>query len=196
MPIVKKFDDAEYIKINHDILCKNLLQKDDLDDSRITIDYYKFSNIAQLDYLNEDSDISWIQILSGGIKISDDDLNKNQIVLIKGKKEMQLSASSGTEIAVTKINNYKIFESDASDAFDSQISIINWGNEPILKSQHDDRKRVYLLSELLAGTDSVKGELIIYPKNTSCPEHYHLGAQHYQLITEGEVIAVLDGLET
>ena len=196
MPIVKKFDDAEYIEIDQDILCKNLLRKDDLDDSRITIDYYKLSNKAQLDYLNKDSDISWIQILSGGIKISDGDLNKDQIVLIKGKKEVQLSASRDTELAITKINNYKIFESDASDAFESQISIINWGNEPILKSEHDDRKRVYLLSELLAGTDSVKGELIIYPKNTSCPEHYHVGAQHYQLITEGEVIAVLDGKET
>ena len=40
---------------------------------------------------------------------------------------MQLSASRDTELAITKINNYKIFESDASDAFDSQISIINWG---------------------------------------------------------------------
>ena len=196
MPIVKKFDDAEYIEINQDILCKNLLRQDDLDDSRITIDYYQLSNGAQLDYLNKDSDISWIQILSGGIKISDGDLNKDHIVLVKGKKEMQFSASSDTDLAITKINNYKIFESDASDAFDSQISIINWGNEPILKSEHDDRKRVYLLSELLAGTDSVKGELIIYPKNTSCPEHYHVGAQHYQLITEGEVIAVLDGKET
>ena len=64
MPIVKKFDDAEYIEIDQDILCKNLLRKDDLDDSRITIDYYKLSNKAQLDYLNKDSDISWIQILS------------------------------------------------------------------------------------------------------------------------------------
>ena len=44
MPIVKKFDDAEYIEIDQDILCKNLLRKDDLDDSRITIDYYKLSN--------------------------------------------------------------------------------------------------------------------------------------------------------
>ena len=46
MPIVKKFDDAEYIEIDQDILCKNLLRKDDLDDSRITIDYYKLSNKA------------------------------------------------------------------------------------------------------------------------------------------------------
>ena len=41
MPIVKKFDEAEYIEIDQDILCKNLLRKDDLDDSRITIDYYQ-----------------------------------------------------------------------------------------------------------------------------------------------------------
>ena len=75
--------------------------------------------------------------------------------MIKGKREIQLSTSRDTELVITKINNYKIFESDASDVFDSQINIINWGNEPILKSEHDDSKRVYLLSELLAGTDSV-----------------------------------------
>ena len=104
MQIVKKIDEAEYIQIDQDILCKNLLRKDDLDDSRITIDYYKLSNNAQLDYLNKDSDISWIQILSGGIKISDSDLNKDQIVLIKGTKEIQLSASRDTELALSLIH--------------------------------------------------------------------------------------------
>ena len=33
MPIVKKFKDAEFIRINEGIQCKKLLQKDDLDDS-------------------------------------------------------------------------------------------------------------------------------------------------------------------
>ena len=68
-------------------------------------------------------------------------------------------------------------------------------NEPVLKSEHDDRKRVYLLSDSLVGTDSVKGELIVYPQSTSCPEHYHMGAEHYQFITSGSVFAVLDGEE-
>ena len=36
MPIVKKFKDAEFIRINEGIQCKKILQKDDLDDSRIT----------------------------------------------------------------------------------------------------------------------------------------------------------------
>ena len=196
MPIVKKFEDAEYIQINQDIQCKNLLRKDDLEDSRVTIDYYKISNKSQLDYLNKDSDISWIQILSGDVKFYDGNLNEDKIILLKGKGELQLRATQDTELVITKINNYKIFESDAFDNINTHTNIINWGNEPILKSEHDDRKRVYLLSELLAGTNSVKGELIIYPKYTSCPEHYHVGAQHYQLITEGEVVAVLDGKET
>ena len=196
MPIVKKFRDAKYTKIKQGVQYKKLLRKDDLDDGRITIDYYALTNKSQLDLSNEDSDIIWIQILSGGLRMSEEYLNKDQIIFIKGKGETRLIASQDAELAITKINNYKIYESDASDVYDSQINIINWGNEPILKSEHDDRKRVYLLSELLAGTDSVKGELIIYPKNTSCPEHYHVGAQHYQLITKGEVIAVLDGKET
>jgi quercetin dioxygenase-like cupin family protein len=98
-------------------------------------------------------------------------------------------------LVITKILNYKIHEKTPTDNFEQATNIINWGNEPILKSEHDDRKRVYLLSETLADTDSVKGELIIYPKNTSCPEHYHVGAEHYQFLTEGNVVAVLDGKE-
>ena len=70
MPIVKKFKDAEFIRINEGIQCKKILQKDDLDDSRITIDYYNVFNKSQLYYSNNDSDISWIQILSGGINMS------------------------------------------------------------------------------------------------------------------------------
>ena len=46
MPIVKKFDDAEYIEIDQDILCKNLLRKDDLDDSRITIDSVSYTHLT------------------------------------------------------------------------------------------------------------------------------------------------------
>ena len=195
MPIVKKFKDAEFIRINEGIQCKKILQKDDLDDSRITIDYYNVFNKSQLYYSNNDSDISWIQILSGAIKMSEEKLNKDQIILIKGKGKVQLNATQDTELVITKIDNYKMYENNASDTFDSCLDVINWGNEPVLKSEHDDRKRVYLLSELLAGTEAVKGELIVYPKNTSCPEHYHVGAEHYQLITKGEVIAVLDGKE-
>ena len=76
MPIVKKFKDAEFIRINEGIQCKKILQKDDLDDSRITIDYYNVFNKSQLYYSNNDSDISWIQILSGAIKMSEEKLNK------------------------------------------------------------------------------------------------------------------------
>ena len=69
MPIVKKFRDVEFIRINEGIQCKKILQKDDLDDSRITIDYYNVFNKSQLYYSNKDSDISWIQILMSLIHI-------------------------------------------------------------------------------------------------------------------------------
>ena len=113
MPIVKKFKDAEFIRINEGIQCKNILQKDDLDDSRITIDYYNVFNKSQLYYSNNDSDISWIQILSGGINMSGKKFNKDQIILIKGKGKVQLNATQDTELVITKIDNYKMYENNA-----------------------------------------------------------------------------------
>src|SRR5450756_2438272 len=40
---------------------------------------------------------------------------------------------------------------------------VDWTREPVLDSEHDARKRIYLVTPKLFGTKAVKGEMIIYP---------------------------------
>lgn len=202
MPIIKKFSDIDFVDIKDGIKCKNILNPGSLDDDRIIIDYYEMSQKSSLDFNNNENDITWIQVISGRLDtyypntyIPGRRVDESKIIFIKGSQNISLDSSKNSTFIVTRIPNYKIHENNANDKFESDLRIINWGNEPILQSEHDDRKRVYLLSDVLAGSDSVKGELIIYPRETSCPEHYHTGAEHYQFITSGSVLAVLDGTE-
>jgi quercetin dioxygenase-like cupin family protein len=202
MPIIKKFSDINFTDIANGIKCKNILDSSSLDDNRIIIDYYETSPKSSLDFSNNENDITWIQILSGRIDtyypntyIPGRRVDDTKIIFIKGNHHVNLDTPKGSTFIITRIPNYKIHENDANDMYESDLRVVNWGNEPVLKSEHDDRKRVYLLSDSLVGTDSVKGELIVYPQSTSCPEHYHMGAEHYQFITSGSVFAVLDGDE-
>jgi quercetin dioxygenase-like cupin family protein len=69
----------------------------------------------------------------------------------------------------------------------------DWTREPILESEHDARKRIYMATPALAGTNAFKGEMITYPPGTAAPEHHHVGAEHFQYIISGRITALLDG---
>jgi quercetin dioxygenase-like cupin family protein len=69
--------------------------------------------------------------------------------------------------------------------------LTDWTREPVLDSEHDARKRIYLVTPKLFGTKAVKGEMIIYPPGTAAAEHHHEGAEHfmYVLLGRGTVYA-------
>ena len=55
----------------------------------------------------------------------------------------------------------------------------------MLDSQHDARKRIYVVTPGLFGTTAIKGEMIIYPPGTEAPNHHHEGAEHFMYVTQG-----------
>jgi hypothetical protein len=57
--------------------------------------------------------------------------------------------------------------------------LADWTCEPVLDSEHDARKRIYLVTPKLFGTKAVKGEMIIYPPGTAAANHHHEGAEHF-----------------
>jgi quercetin dioxygenase-like cupin family protein len=57
--------------------------------------------------------------------------------------------------------------------------------EPVLDSEHDARKRIYLVTPKLFGTRAIKGEMIIYPPGTEASNHHHEGAEHFMYVTAG-----------
>jgi quercetin dioxygenase-like cupin family protein len=62
---------------------------------------------------------------------------------------------------------------------------VDWTREPVLDSEHDARKRIYLVTPGLFGTKAIKGEMILYPPGTECPSHHHEGAEHFMVVLAG-----------
>ena len=63
--------------------------------------------------------------------------------------------------------------------------VVDWTREPVLDSEHDARKRIYLVTPKLAGTKAIKGEMIIYPPGTEAANHHHEGAEHFMYVLRG-----------
>ena len=63
--------------------------------------------------------------------------------------------------------------------------VVDWTREPVLDSEHDARKRIYLVTPKLFGTKAVKGEMIIYPPGTAAANHHHVGAEHFMYVLRG-----------
>jgi len=66
-----------------------------------------------------------------------------------------------------------------------QLRIVDWTREPVLDSEHDARKRIYLATPRLFGTIAIKGEMIIYPAGTQAANHHHEGAEHFMYVLAG-----------
>ena len=66
-----------------------------------------------------------------------------------------------------------------------QLRIVDWTREPVLDSEHDARKRIYLVTPKLSGTKAIKGEMIIYPPGTEAANHHHEGAEHFMYVLAG-----------
>jgi quercetin dioxygenase-like cupin family protein len=62
---------------------------------------------------------------------------------------------------------------------------VDWKREPVLQSEHDARKRIYLVTPKLFGTKAIKGEMIIYPPGTTGANHHHEGAEHFMYFLRG-----------
>ncbi len=63
--------------------------------------------------------------------------------------------------------------------------IVDWTREPVLDSEHDARKRIYVVTPKLFGTKAIKGEMIIYPAGTEASNHHHEGAEHFMYVLKG-----------
>jgi mannose-6-phosphate isomerase-like protein (cupin superfamily) len=66
-----------------------------------------------------------------------------------------------------------------------QFRVVDWKCEPVLDSEHDARKRIYLVTPKLFATKVLKGEMIIYPPGTQASNHHHEGAEHFMYVTQG-----------
>lgn len=176
---------------------KLLLNRHETGDSRLEINKYIVDSEAEIELNLEKDSLSWFHALTEGIKIDSVTLDKQSLLVLKGdnKTVIQNSGSSIAEILLCTVPKVSRFLG-AGEAIPFKTHSVDWSVEPVLLSEFDSRKRIYLASPgLWQGLSCVKGEMIIYPKGGTAPLHHHENAEHFQYIMEGTGTVTFDNSE-
>jgi quercetin dioxygenase-like cupin family protein len=133
-------------------------------------------------------DLAWIQILEGEATLTHDNtanaLTQAHIVFLPPGFSGTLSTSAGVALVHATVPNAARFDA-AFKTSPPGFRIVDWTREPMLDSEHDARKRIYVATPKLFGTKAIKGEMIIYPPGTEASNHHHEGAEHFMYVLKG-----------
>lgn len=137
-----------------------------------------------------ETDLAWFQVLQGDVQLQHNgqvsQLDDSHVVLLPPGSQATLQSSGGAVLLHATVPGYLNLDAQSPLAATSGIRIVDWTREPILLSEHDARKRVYLVTPTLSGTKAIKGEMIIYPPGTEAANHHHEGAAHFMYILAGQ----------
>jgi len=137
--------------------------------------------------------VGWVQVLSGAGSLADTDATPDMMSYLPvGFSGAFVAGPEATELLVARVPDAARFDPDIA-TMPGDLRQVDWTREPVLESEHDARRRVYMATPALAGTHAFKGEMISYPPGASAPEHHHVGAEHFQYVMSGRGTALLDG---
>ena len=113
--------------------------------------------------------LAWFQVLEGELGLDRPDgaeaLTDAHVCFLPPGFRGALSTSSGAVVLYAEVPDAARFD-PAIAAGGLPVRIVDWTREPVLDSEHDARKRIYLVTPKLFGTKAIKGEMIIYPPGT------------------------------
>ncbi len=132
--------------------------------------------------------LAWFQVLDGRAELSHgerrDQITEDHVVFLPPGFDARISSSSAASLLFADVQDAHRFDPGFGKT-PLNLRIVDWTHEPVLLSEHDARKRIYLVTPKLFGTDAIKGEMIIYPPNTEAANHHHEGAAHFMYILTG-----------
>ena len=192
MPVIVRGDEAKPIsRIGAEI--SHLLTADVIGNDRIGLDHVTLPAGSSCDVALAPGMIGWLQVLEGSGVLAGTGLTTKHIVYLPfGFSGSFAAGDADTRILFARVPDAARFDEAIAD-MPGELVHVDWTREPVLQSEHDARKRVYLATPGLVGTSAFKGEMISYPPGTAAPEHHHVGAEHFQYVVAGEGTAMLDG---
>jgi mannose-6-phosphate isomerase-like protein (cupin superfamily) len=156
--------------------------------TKALLDKIKVASRASMNFDVARGDLAWIQMLEGEAQLTHGSmrlqLGRTHIVLVPPDVRVTLASSSAVVFLHAQVPNAARFDA-ALDTEAPGLRVIDWSREPVLDSQHDARKRIYIVTPKLFGTRAVKGEMIIYPPGTQASNHHHVGAEHFMYVLRG-----------
>jgi quercetin dioxygenase-like cupin family protein len=139
--------------------------------------------------------LAWFQMLEGEVALThaggEERLTPAHIVVLPPAFHGTLASRAGATLLRAEVPDAGRYDPEFSRN-PPRLRVVDWMREPVLASQHDARKRIYVVTPKLFGTKAIKGEMIIYPPGTEASNHHHEGAEHFMYVTRGHGTAWAD----
>lgn len=170
------------------VMRQRLLTTARVKDTNILLDRLVLGAGARLAIRVPAGNLAWFQVLTGAATLAHADgseaLTDAHIVFVPPSFDGSLSAPQGATLLYAEVPDAARFDAQFS-ANPPRMRIVDWTQEPVLDSEHDARKRIYMVTPKLFGTKAIKGEMIIYPAGTEASNHHHEGAEHFMYVLAG-----------
>ena len=167
---------------------QRLLSEDRVKGTRVRLERWTFTPGASAELEVAAGSVAWFQVLEGGAALTHaggaERLTSAHIVFLPPRFNGALASSGGAVLLYAEVPDAGRFDPELAKR-PPRLRVVDWTREPVLDSQHDARKRIYVLTPGLSGTRAIKGEMIIYPPGTEASNHHHEGAEHFMYVTRG-----------
>jgi quercetin dioxygenase-like cupin family protein len=135
-----------------------------------------------------DTSLAWLQVLDGEALLDGrgrrESLTDAHVAFLPAGFSASLRTDRGAAFLYGEIPQAARLDANFTNS-PPPFRLTDWTHEPVLDSEHDARKRIYLVTPKLFGTKAVKGEMIIYPPGTAAANHHHEGAEHFMYVMRG-----------
>ena len=170
------------------VVVKRLITPGHVNSDRVCTDKLWLNAGAETDFSVGAGDLAWAHLLEGSVALITDageqHLTSDHFIFLPPGLPAHLTSADGAVVFRAVVGDAERFDPDWDvGALDCRVT--DWTNEPVLNSEFDARKRIYMVTPKLAGTKAVKGEMIIYPPGTEAANHHHEGAEHFQVVLTG-----------
>ena len=167
---------------------QRLLTSDVVKRTNVLLTRLTLAPAALLEIDVAERDLAWLQILEGDSVLRHAEcperLADANIAFLPPGFKGTLSTNEGCVVLYAEVPDAVRFDATLCDT-KPPFRIVDWRREPVLDSEHDARKRIYIATPKLFGTHAIKGEMIIYPPGTQASNHHHEGAEHFMYVLAG-----------
>ena len=167
---------------------QRLLTEAQVKGTKVQLDRWTLAPGASAEIGVPAGNLAWFQMLEGEAALThsggEERLTPAHIVLLPPRLRGTLASRAGAALLYAEVPDAGRFDPEFSKN-PPALRVVDWTHEPVLDSQHDARKRIYVVTPKLFGTKAIKGEMIIYPPGTVAANHHHEGAEHFMYVTRG-----------
>ena len=196
MPVLFNCDSVEQETMGEGVTRQPLITPERVKSDCLLLDRWTLDAGASARIDVGDRDLVWFQLLQGEATLDGSagkhELTTSHVIFLPPGFAGELHSADGASVLYAGVPDASRYD-PAFDASALEFRCVDWRGEPTLDSEHDARKRIYLVTPTLFGTKAVKGEMIIYPPGTEASNHHHEGAEHFQYFVSGSGTALLDG---